>query len=135
MSTNSKKYGGNVQAFPFFLIAPMAAKDVSLPLDEFDRYDVDGNLVGQYDIGTLPGRELAVSKDETYFIVGLNVSELDNEHTSVKQTMINNGFMLGGKEFDNGEDFRFWLVSNVAYLETWLSVSPHNKESVYEDGV
>ena len=126
MTTSEQLTGAFVQSFPFFLVAPKGAKTISLPLEEFNQYNED-NTVTQLTIEQLPHRGIQWSVDGEYFVIGLMISELANEHKEVKQKLIDEGYTLGGTNFESDIPTDFWLFNTTEYLKDWKKRSPHEK--------
>jgi hypothetical protein len=131
MSTNFTNYGANIEAFSFFLVAPEPAQDTVIPLDEFATYDEEGNITGHKTI-----RELCASSNRQvvehngYFIFGLNINELHNEHKTVKEALNNNGYALGGFDFSNPSETAYWLFSDVSDIDAWKDARVVAEEEV-----
>jgi len=129
--TTSEQLSGSKQYPQINLIAPFDALEVKLPIKSFEILDEEGSVV-DYQIKGTP----KTLSGGTHFVLPIEVYDLYNTLKAIKETLIGEGYVLGGEDFNNPEPKAFWLLE-YGLLSEFLSTSDLNKlqEPIVEEEV
>lgn len=114
------------------MVAPVAMKHAPIEVKGFEKYDVDGLVIGYMSVVELQTKMLPYvqdSNDGRYFVIAWALSDLENDVSRVKGFANANGITLGGSDFTQTADNLFWVL-NPSEWQEFKQVNPMFAEVV-----
>jgi len=85
MSTNTHKYGTNISQL--FIVGELAIMDTPMPIEQYQKVDENGVVIGQRTIREylgLEGNKAFYSADKTLVLAGLSLRYLEAEQDAIE---------------------------------------------------